>query len=85
MPDIAGSAILQNDLEFDLMREDEIFGSICERTAYPYRASTRYIVRTERTTGEDWVVWYPFGRFLSEYGGRLWELGDEARKPFVHQ
>ena len=43
VPDIAGSAILQNDLEFDLDEEDEIFEAYGTRkNAYPYRQYQAY-------------------------------------------
>lgn len=80
LPDLAGEHILQNDLEFRLGEEEEIYEGYgkCEN-AYPYRqynAYTRDLRETEIVIAvleNDYLK----AVFLPEFGGRLWELWDK--------
>ena len=83
VPDIAGSAILQNDLEFDLDEEDEIFEAYGTRkNAYPYRQYQAYSRELKERRVKTAVLENDCLRavFLPEYGGRLWELWDKRRQ-----
>ena len=83
VPDIAGSAILQNDLEFDLDEEDEIFEAYgTRRNAYPYRQYQAYSRELKERRVKTAVLENDCLRavFLPEYGGRLWELWDKRRQ-----
>ena len=73
VPDIAGSAILQNDLEFDLDEEDEIFEAYGTRkNAYPYRQYQAYSRELKERRVKTAVLENDCLRavFLPEYGGR---------------
>lgn len=81
LPDLSGEHILQNDLEFCLDEEDEIYEGYGRcRNAYPYRQYNTYTrdlkdgeVRTAVLENE-----YLKAVFLPEFGGRLWELKDKT-------
>lgn len=81
VPDLLGELILQNNLEFRLDEEDEIYEGYGKRpNAYPYRqynCYTRTLTETEVKIG---VLENKYLKavFLLEYGGRLWELWDKA-------
>lgn len=81
VPDLVGSLILQNDLEFHLDEEDEIYEGYGKRTnSYPYRQYNGYnreLVKKEVQTA---ILENDFIRavFLPGLGGRLWELTDKS-------
>lgn len=80
LPDLLGELVLQNQLEFKLGEEDEIYEGYGRRAnAYPYRQYNRYT----RSLSEKEIFTavlenrYLKAVFLPEYGGRLWELWDK--------
>lgn len=82
LPDLLGISILQNELTFALGEKEEIFegyGRI--GSLYPYRQYDNYgrefktgTVRTAVLENEHLKA-----VFLTEYGGRLWELWDKSK------
>ncbi len=82
LPDLSGEHILQNDLEFRLDEEDEIYEGYGRcRNAYPYRQYNAYARELEVSEVKIAVLenTYVKAVFLPEYGGRLWELWDKER------
>lgn len=80
VPDLIGGSILQNDLEFLLEEEDELYEAygVC-RNSYPYCQYVEYDRRLEEREVKTAVLENDCLRavFLPEYGGRLWELTDK--------
>lgn len=80
LPDLLGEQILQNQLEFQLGEEEEIFeGYGCLPNAYPYRLYNRYNRELKETAVKTIILENAYLKavFLPEYGGRLWELWDK--------
>ncbi len=80
VPDILGSMILQNDLEFQLDEEDEIFEAYGRKdNSYPYRQYNTYNRELEETKVKTAVLEndYLTAVFLPGFGGRLWRLTDK--------
>lgn len=80
VPDLTGSLILQNNLEFHLDEEDGIFEGYGKRTtSYPYRQYNAYNRRLISKQMRTAVLENDFIRavFLPSLGGRLWELWDK--------
>lgn len=80
VPDIVGSLVLQNDLEFDLDETDEIYEAYGRRTnSYPYRQYNTYNRKLSTKEMKTAVLEndYLYAVFLPELGGRLWELTDK--------
>ena len=80
VPDLLGESILQNNLEFHLEEEDEIFEGYGRReNAYPYRQYNTYGKELKMTKVKTIVLenQYLTATFLPEYGGRLWSLIDK--------
>ena len=83
VPDLVGGLILQNDLEFHLGEEDEIFeGYGSTFNSYPYRQYNGYSNELECAELEVAVLENDFLRavFLPQLGGRLWSLWDKERE-----
>lgn len=81
VPDVYRNTVLQNNLEFCLSEEDEIFEGYGKRNnAYPYRQYLSYTRRLSEHTFKTAVLENDFLRavFLPELGGRLWELWDKV-------
>ena len=81
VPDVLGEHILQNDLEFLLDEDDEIYEGYGRRkNAYPYRQYNCYTRELKEKEVRTAVLENDFLRavFLPEYGGRLWELWDKT-------
>lgn len=82
VPDLAGGLILQNQLEFHLDEEDEIFQGYGRRkSSFPYRQFSCYDrILTERTVKTVTLEnAYLKAVFLPEFGGRLWCLYDKEK------
>lgn len=80
VPDLVGSLILQNDLEFHLDEEDEIYEGFGKRkNSYPYRQYNCYTRELKVHKLDTAVLENDFIRalFLPALGGRLWELWDK--------
>lgn len=82
VPDLSGEMILQNWLSFRLGEEDEIyegFGRV--KNAYPYCQRNSYTRELQSGEVKTAVLEnrYLKAVFLTEYGGRLWELWDKER------
>lgn len=80
VPDLLGELILQNQLEFNLGEEDEIYEGYGRRpNAYPYRQYNGYTRKISEREIQTAVLENDFLKavFLPEYGGRLWELWDK--------
>ena len=80
VPDLLGELILQNQLEFNLGEEDEIYEGYGRRpNAYPYRQYNSYTRKISEREIQTAVLENDFLKavFLPEYGGRLWELWDK--------
>lgn len=81
VPDLLGEHILQNDLEFQLDEEDEIYdGYGRKKIAYPYRQYNGYTRELKEKEIKTAVLENSYLKavFLPEYGGRLWELWDKT-------
>nr|WP_318683903.1 DUF5107 domain-containing protein [uncultured Acetatifactor sp.] len=79
VPDLLGELILQNHLTFRLDEDDEIYEGYGRRgNAYPYRQHNGYIRELCEKQVQTAVLENQYLRavFLTEYGGRLWELWD---------
>lgn len=80
VPDLVGSLILQNDLNFHLEEEDEIYEAYGKcKTSYPYRQHNVYNRKLVQKVMKTAVLENDFIKavFLPELGGRLWELTDK--------
>lgn len=81
VPNLVGSLILQNDLEFHLGEEEEIYEGYGKRTnSYPYKQYHSYNRSLSRRSMDTAVLENDFIRavFLPKLGGRLWELTDKT-------
>lgn len=81
VPDLIGETILQNQLQFDLDEDDELYeGYGRRRNAYPYRKYDSYTRTLKPETVKTAVLenGYLKAVFLPEYGGRLWALTDKV-------
>ncbi len=82
VPDLLGEMILQNQLKFALDEEDEIYEGYGRReNAYPYRQYNSYSGTLSEKELQTAVLENDYLKavFLTEYGGRLWELWDKKR------
>lgn len=82
LPDLLGEMILQNQLEFALDEEDEIYEGYGRReNAYPYRQYNSYSGTLSEKELQTAVLENDYLKavFLTEYGGRLWELWDKKK------
>lgn len=82
VPDLLGERILQNQLEFCLEEDDEIYEGYGRRAnAYPYRQYNGYTRQLYEGEVQTAVLENDCLRavFLPEYGGRLWELWDKRQ------
>lgn len=80
LPDLLGEVVLQNNLNFDLGEEDEIYEAYGTRaTSYPYRQYNCYTRELTEKDIETAVLENDHLKavFLPEFGGRLWELWDK--------
>lgn len=80
VPDIAAKAALQNNLEFFLEEDDEIYEGFGKRAnSYPYRQLHTYDRTLRDREVQTAVLENDFLKavFLPEFGGRLWELLDK--------
>lgn len=80
VPDLLGELILQNQLEFNLGEEEEIYEGYGRRpNAYPYRQYNGYTRKISEREIQTAVLENDYLKavFLPEYGGRLWELWDK--------
>lgn len=82
VPDLLGERILQNELEFRLEEDDEIYeGYGRKSSAYPYRQYNDYTRELSEREIRTAVLENDCLKavFLPEYGGRLWELWDKKQ------
>ena len=82
VPDLSGEMILQNRLRFQLGEEDEIYeGYGRVKNTYPYSQRNSYTreLRAGKVKTAVLENRYLKAVFLTEYGGRLWELWDKER------
>lgn len=80
VPDLVGGLILQNNLEFHLEEDDEIYEGYGRCfNSYPYRQRSCYTRELRQTSVRTAVLENDHLKavFLTEYGGRLWELLDK--------
>lgn len=80
IPDLLGGLILQNDLQFDLEEEDEIFeGYGTKKNSFPYRQYNSYTRELKTKEIKTATLENDFLKavFLPDLGGRLWELLDK--------
>lgn len=80
VPDLAGESILQNQLTFRLDECEELYDGYGRvKNAYPYRQRNTYSRKLEEKTVKTAVLENDYLKavFLTEYGGRLWELWDK--------
>lgn len=83
VPDLIGGLILQNELDFDLEEEDEIYEAYGRAVnSYPYCQRNTYSRELEMQSMKVAVLENDFLRaeFLPELGGRLWVLWDKRRE-----
>ena len=81
VPSLVGSLILQNDLDFHLGEEEEIYEGYGKRTnSYPYKQYQSYNRNLNRKNIRTAVLENDFIKavFLPGLGGRLWELVDKT-------
>lgn len=81
LPDLLGEAIIQNELEFELNEEDEIYeGFGRRRNVFPYRQHNLYTRELHECEVQTAVPENDYIKavFLPEFGGRLWELWDKS-------
>lgn len=81
VPDLIGGKILQNDLEFFVDEDDELYEAYGRRrNSYPYCQYTSYTRELREQEVKTAVLENDRLRavFLPEYGGRLWELTDKV-------
>lgn len=82
VPDLIGNHILQNNLEFHLEENDEIYeGYGRVNTSYPYPQYNSYSRKLENKVTKTAVLENDYLRaeFLLELGGRLWSLWDKTQ------
>lgn len=82
LPDLLGISVLQNELQFELGEKEEIFeGYGRVGSMYPYRQYDNYHRDLHDGSVEAAILENECLRavFLTEYGGRLWELWDKER------
>lgn len=80
VPDVYGGGVIQNQLEFCLDEDDEIFeGYGRRRNSYPYRQFSFYNRNLSPRLLHTAILENDFIKavFLPELGGRLWELYDK--------
>lgn len=80
VPDLFGELTTQNSLKFDLDETDEIYEGYGKvRSAYPYRQRNGYTRELQEKRVKTAVLENDYLKavFLTEYGGRLWELWDK--------
>ena len=80
LPDLLGISVLQNELNFSLGEYDEVYeGYGRVDTMYPYRQCDSYHRTLTQGTSNAAILENDFLKavFLTEYGGRLWELWDK--------
>ena len=83
VPDLVGGLILQNELEFCLDEDDEIYEGYGRCfNSYPYRQYACYTRKLREQEVKTAVLENGHLRavFLPEYGGRLWQLYDKDGK-----
>lgn len=81
LPDLSGEVILQNRLKFRLGEAEEIYEAYGKvKNGYPYRQRNCYSRRLEEKAVRTAVLENAYLKavFLTEYGGRLWELWDKV-------
>lgn len=82
VPDLLGEQIIQNDLQFRLDEEDEVYEGYgrCQN-AYPYRRLNCYSRQLKQGVVKTAVLENDFLKavFLPEFGGRLWSLWDKEK------
>lgn len=82
VPDLVGGLTIQNELEFHLDEEDEIFEGYGRRpNSYPYRQLSSYSRELKKEKVKTAVLENDYLKavFLPEYGGRLWILWDKKK------
>lgn len=80
VPDLSGEAILQNRLKFCLNEDEELYDGYGRvKNGYPYRQRNGYTRKLKETSVQTAVLENKYLKavFLTEYGGRLWELWDK--------
>lgn len=83
VPDLSGEVILQNQLEFCLGEEEEIYEGYGKvKSAYPYRQRNGYTRKLQEKEIQTVILENSYLKavFLPEYGGRLWELWDKEQE-----
>ncbi|MCI7181152.1 MAG: DUF5107 domain-containing protein [Schaedlerella sp.] len=81
VPDLLGTSILQNNLDFHLEEDDEIYEGYGKLTSsYPYRQYNCYQSEPKDREMKTAVLENDYIRavFLPELGGRLWSLIDKV-------
>ena len=82
VPDLVGGLVLQNNLNFFLSEDDEIYEGYGRCfNSYPYRQYSCYTRQFREETVKTAVLENDHLKavFLPEYGGRLWRLFDKDR------
>ena len=82
VPDLVGGLVLQNNLNFFLSEDDEIYEGYGRCfNSYPYRQYSCYTRQLREETVKTAVLENTHLKavFLPEYGGRLWRLFDKDR------
>lgn len=80
VPDLLGEIVLQNNVEFHLEEDDEIYeGYGTRKTSYPYPKYNQYTRELKEKEIKVAVLENDFieATFLLEFGGRLWSLIDK--------
>ena len=80
VPDLFGELTTQNSLVFDLDEDDEIYEGYGKvNSAFPYRQLNGYTRELHEKDVKTAVLENEYLKavFLTEYGGRLWELWDK--------
>lgn len=80
VPDLLGEIVLQNNLQFYLEEDDEIYeGYGTRKTSYPYPKYNQYTRELKEKEIKVAVLENDFieATFLLEFGGRLWSLIDK--------
>lgn len=82
VPDLVGSLILQNDLQFELGEKEQIYEAYGKkRNSYPYRQYNTYdrVLEERETKTAVLENEYIKAVLLPELGGRLWSLFDKEK------